>query len=814
MHHESSFWWSERVAQDVRFALRTLRRDALFSTAALVTLAVGIAATVSMFAIVNALLLQPLPFPDPDRLMMVWERTPQGQPRNVVSAPNFVDWRARNQVFDDIGAISQIPLNVTGLGEAEQVDGVRVTAEFFRALGVSPLLGRPVLSGEDVAGGFRSVVLSYAFWQQRYGGSPAVLGRVLNVNGAAHEIVGVMPQDFYVPRVRADLFIPLPLNFASLPQGRNLLTIARLKAGVTREQAQADMDRVAGQLAAERPRLNAGYTTSVIPLTEEAVGEMRRIVWVLFGAVACLLLLACANVANLFLIRASTRAQEMSVRLAIGAGRWRLVHQLMVESLVLTTIAGALGLWVAWLVVPAVPTLFPDSFPLPRGNELSIDAIVVLFAFATSLGIGVLFGLVPARHASRSNLSEALRGSGRTVRGSDARLRRGLVVVEVALAVVLVIGAGLMGRSLAELYSVNPGFDADRVLSMRMLLLPSKYPDAETRVVFLREVLAAVRSAPGVISASSVHFLPLSGVGSSTLYSRSDRPPPPRESAEGSGGHVSVVTTDYFRTMGIPLLQGRDFDGREHRDAPRVVIVNDTLAKQWFPDTSPVGRHLSVRWSTPQAVPFEIIGVVGDVRTSSIDAAPGPAIYISHLQEPSAIATLVVRSAAQPGSLASAVREAIRRVDPEQGVSQVQTLDTLVANTTARPRIQTLVLSAFGALALLIAAIGLYGVMSYTVEQRRGEIGVRMALGAAPTAVMRSVLTEGVVLAAMGIALGTVIVVTISSSVAALLYQTQATDPQVLASVAFALLAIALFASLLPARRATRVDPVIALRAE
>jgi putative ABC transport system permease protein len=808
-----SGWTSrERLVNDFRFALRVLRRELSFSIVALLTLALGTGATIAVFAIVNSVLLRPLPFPDPDRLVMVWERTPNGDPKNVVSAPNFVDWRSRNQAFEHIGAVGWIPLNITGLGAAEQVDGLRVSAEFFQALAVRPVVGRVIRSGEDVAGGFKSAVLSYQFWQSRYGGSPDVLGRLLTINGDAHEIVGVMPASFYFPGVRAQLFIPMPLDLASLPRGRNLMTVARLKPGVSLHAAQNEMERVAAQIAAERPLLNAGYSASVIPLMEHAVDDARRILWVLLGSVASLLVLACANVANLLLMRATTRAPEMAVRQALGAGRWRLVHQLLVESLTLTVTAGAMGLLLAWWVVPLVPALFPPAFPVPRGNEISMDGAVVLFALFVSILVGIVFGIVPAMISSRTELADSIRSSGRAVAGSHARIRRGLVVVEVALALVLVLGAGLMSRSLVQLYRVDPGFDAEQVLSLRMLLLPTKYRQPERRVAFVRDVLARIRQTPGVVSASSVHFLPLGGLGSSTRYFRSDRPEPPRESIEGAGGNVSVITENYFQTMGIPLLQGRDFSATDRIDSPRVVIVNNALARQWFPEGSPIGRHLSVSWTTPKPILFEIIGVAGDVRTTSIDAPSRPGIYIAQTQEPSALAALVVRTTTAPTAVAPAIRAAIAQVDPDQGVSEVQSLDTVLEHTTARPKIQTLVLGSFGLLALVIASVGLYGVMAYAVEQRRREMGVRLALGAAPGALLRLVVGEGLVLAGIGTMVGAALALGASSSLSGLLYETRVTDLGVLAGVGASLFTVAMLASLVPARRATRVDPAVVLR--
>ena len=801
----------ERLVRDFRFALRTLTRDASFSLIAIVTLALGIGATVAVFAIVNSILLRPLPFSDPDSLVMVWEKAPQGSPRNLVNAPNYLAWRSRSRAFEAIGAISRIPMNITGLGQAEQVDGVQVTAEFFTALGVQPLFGRAIQSGEDIEGAPRTMVLSHQFWQQRFSGSSDVLGRILSVNGSPFEIVGVMPASFVFPGVPTEIFIPYRINPARPPGGRNLVTVARLKPGFTLQAAQSEMERVASETAKEDPVMNGGFSASVIPLMEQAVGDTRRILWVLFGSVACLLLLACANVANLLLMRASTRTPEMAVRMALGAGRWGLVHQLVMESLVLTITAGAIGLALAWAVVPLVPAMFPPSFPLPRGNEITVDGVVVFFTLAVAVVAGIVFGVVPAINTRQTNLSDPIRSSSRSVAGANTRVRRGLVVVEMALALVLVVGAGLMSQSLMQLYRVRPGFDTERVLSLRMLILPSKYRELPKRISFLNDVIAEVRATPGVVSASSIHFLPLSGAESSTWYWRSDQPEPPRDDPK-HGGDVSVVSEGYFKTMGIPLMQGRDFGERDHVDGPRVAIVNSTLARQWFSEGSPIGKHLSVSWSTPNPISYEIVGVAADVRSSAIEVAPRPGIYIAHTQEPSLLATLVVRGQSSPGQLAPAVRAAIARVDPDQGVSQVRTLDVLLASTTARPQIQAVVFGLFGVLALLIASVGLYGVMAYGVEQRRREMGVRLALGAAPAALLRLVVKEGLALAGIGLVAGVLLAAGVSQSLAGLLYETQPTDPGIFAGVAAVLLAVAALATIIPARRATRVDPALVLR--
>jgi putative ABC transport system permease protein len=802
----------ERVLQDVRFAARTLARDPSFTVVAFVTLALGIAATVMVFAVTKAVLLDPLPFPDPDRLVMVWERAPGGEDRNVASAFNFTRWRTRNQSFESLGAIGQVPMNVSGLGQAEQVDGLAVTAELFDALGVQPLLGRTIRTGEDVVGGPLTVVLGYGFWQRRFGGDREAIGRFLTINGAAREIVGVMPASFAFPAARAaELYTGLPIDPTAPPGGRNLITVARLKPGVTLEAARSDMQRVVAQLIEEgTPNLPRGWSASVFPLFDETVGPVRRILWVILGSVACLLLLACANVANLLLIRAGKRMPELAVRAALGAGRWRLVHQLAAESLVLTIGAGAAGLALALLLVPAIPSLFPPSFPLPRATEIAVDRSVVAVTLGVSCGIGLLFSLLPVLRAVQGRLADSLRSGGRSALATHSRLRRGMVMLEVAIALVLVFGASLMGRSLVELSAVNPGFQLEQVLTLRMLMVPAKYGPPTQQVSFLKAVLDEIRAVPGVVSASSIHFLPLSGIASEAPVFRLDRPEPPREQLRG--GPVSVITEGYFSTMGIPL-SGRDFNSGDRLGTPTVVIVNESLAKQLFPDENAIGKHIRAGYS-PATENMEIVGIAGDVRTGTIDRQPGPAIYIAHDQEPSLVASLVVRTQATPASAATAVRAAIARVDPDQGVSQVQPLETLIANASARPRVQAGVFGVFGVLALLIAGVGLYGVMAYGVEQRRRELGLRLALGAAPGGLLRKIVLEGIGLAAVGAVVGAILAWLTSGSLEGLLYETQPTDPAILLGVGVTLIAVACLATLAPAVRATRVDPLVVLREE
>jgi predicted permease len=795
----------ERVLHDIRFAIRLLMRDPSFTIVALTTLTLGIAATVSVYAVLKAVLLNPLPFPEPDRIVLVWERAPGGEDHNLANAYNVLRWQSRNQTFDAMGSVIPLPMNVTGLGEAEQVDGFGTVGGFFDALGVRALLGRTIDPTDS-----QTVVMSYGFWQRRYGGARDVIGKMLVLNGLPRKIVGVMPAGFSFPAARAvELYTPLPIDPAAPPGGRNLTTVARMKRGVALETARADMRRVVAQLIAEgTPRL-AGWSASVFPLLDETVSSVRRILWVILGSVACLLLLACANVANLLLIRASKRGPEMAVRLALGAGRWRLVHQLAAESLLLTSIAGVIGLALAYILVPAIPSLFPTTFPLPRSSEITVDVSIAVFALILCGGTALVISLLPILRIGHDHIGQSLRSSSRSAVAAHSRVRRAMVVAEAAIALVLVFAAALMGRSLVALTNVDPGFRADHVLTMRMLMIPSKYRGPAS-VPFLRRVLEEVRATPGIIDASSVHFLPLSGVGSAGPVYRKDRPAPPREQMRGFS--ISVITDRYFTTLGIPL-SGRDLASGDGIGAPSVAIVNRALAKQLFPNEDPIGKYIYAGYS-PATESMEIVGVAGDVRTSTLDREPAPALYIAHNQEPSLLASLVIHTQGSPASAVAAVRAAMARADPEQGVSQVQSMDTLIANASARPRVQAGVFGMFGILALIIAAVGLYGVMAYGVEQRRRELGLRLALGAPPAALLRSVVREGLGLAVGGAIVGAALAWASSGPLEGLLYETRVTDPQTYLAAGATLVVVALMATLAPALRATRVDPLVVLREE
>jgi predicted permease len=561
-------WTSlERTAEDLRFAMRMLRKSPAFTVLALTALALGIGATTAMFSVVSSILLKPLPFPDPRRLVMIWERPPQSSHRNVVQTQNFLDWRRRNHSFEDVAAVFQIPFNLEGSGDPVQVPALRVSAGFFEILGRSPLLGRAIGPTDDVPDTPWVVVLSYGLWQRRFGGRRDVIGQKIAGPGNAFEVIGVMAPDFYIPSLaRADLYLPLRIRpDEALRDGRNYKTVARLRPGVSQQAAQSDIAAIAAQTAEERPEMNAKWSATVVPLMEQTVGDTRTTLLVLFGAVAFVLLIACANVSNLLLIRAHARRPEMAVRIALGAGRWRLLHQLVIESLLLAFGGGLLGFLLAWFGVPALVHMLPEGFPLPRMAEIGVDRSVLAFTMALSLGCGIVFGAFPALQLGRGRVNDALQQGGRQGSASGRHIRSALVVAEVSLAMLLVIGAGLMLRSFALLNAVDPGFQPERLLTFRMVLVPSGWKTFDEllaqRAALIEQMLTRIRSLPEVASASSISFLPLSGSQSGTAYYRADRPAPPLGAMPG--GDTSVVSDGYFRTMGIPLLAGREFEERD-----------------------------------------------------------------------------------------------------------------------------------------------------------------------------------------------------------------------------------------------------------
>jgi len=801
----------ERFIQDLRYGARLFRRSPGFSIVAVLTLALGIGANTAIFSVVNAVLLKPLPYPDPDRLVHVWEgKVGEGAAKNVVEPFNFLDWRERNRSFDQMAAISGgITLNVTGIGQPEALPGAEVTTDFFDILGTPPLMGRGFIREEGIPGHDGAVVLSYSYWQRHFGADPSALGRKLTVNRVPRVVIGVMPQGFSFPGPKAELWTPLPLARTKMWQGGRFLSVlARLKHGVTIAKAQEDMTAIARQLETERPFTNKNWTAEVFPLAEDSTERVRLPLLVLLGAVGFVLLIACANVANLLLMRSTGRLHEIGVRVALGAGRGRILQQLLSENLLLSLAGWAAGLGIGYWGLKGLLVLLPNNIPLPRADSIQLDNRVFLFTLAAAVATTLLFGLVPALHVSRLELSNSLKqGSPRTGTGGNRVFRRVFVVMEMAMALLLLSGAGLAMRSFSKLISVHTGFDPQRVLTMQVSMPSSTFQAAGQ---YMERILDEVRSVPGVESAGSIHFLPLTERVSGSCFTREARLA--ANLSAMSGADYLVISRDYFRTMGTPLAAGRDFNAHDQFGTASVAVINQSFAQQYFPGEDPVGRRINVCWTIPN--PVEIVGVVADARQKELRLAPRPTIFLANPQAPRVFGQLVMRSKSDPRRLARAVEAAIHRVNKDQPVSAVSTMEEVLSGSVAEPRFQLGLLLVFAAIAVLLAAIGVYGVVSYSVNQRTREIGIRVALGARAGNVAGLVLREGMLLAGIGVVLGLAGALALTRVLRSLLFEITPTDPLTLFTVSWLLLIVSAVAIAAPARRAISVDPMVALRHE
>ena len=812
----------ETLLQDIRYGVRMLLKRPSFTLIAVVALALGIGANTAIFSVVNAVLLRPLPFAEAGRLMNVWETNPQrGQTRAAVSYPDFADWREQNHSFDYMSTYHDSDFILTGGGEPLRLLGAVVNADLFPLLGAQPAIGRTFRPDEDKPGeGGRVVVLGHGLWQRQFGSDPNVVGRAVTLNGNSYTVVGVMPAGFTFPIESTP--IELWTTVAEDASGKEPITgmrgahymnvIARLKPGVTEAQAQGEMDTISARLAQQYPDTNAHRGTNVMSALESLVGDVRPALLILLGAVGCVLLIACANVANLLLARATTRHKEIAIRAALGASRLRVVRQLLTESVLLALAGGALGLLVALWGGDLLMALSGDE--LPRATQINLDWRVLGFTLLVSCVTGVLFGLVPALHAARFDLTESLKEGGRTggEGGRRNRVRGALIVAEVAVALVLLVGAGLLVESLRRLQQVNPGFDAHNVLTATVSLPEAQYK-TEQQVEFYRNLRERIAQLPGVTSASVVFPLPLGGDRIGISFETEGRPLP---KSDLPVTELRMVTPDYFRTLNIPLVKGRDFTVRDDARAPGVIIVNEAFARKFFPDEDPIGHRVKPGISTDENDPVmrEIVGVVGNVKHKSLSAAVEPEAYVPHAQIPFGSMTLVVKTAGDASGLAGAVRNEVRALDKDLPVYNVKTLDDYLAISVAQPRFNTLLLASFAALALVLTAVGLYGVMSYSVVQRTHEIGVRIALGAQRRDVLKLVVGQGMLLALIGTGLGLLASLAATRVLASLLYEVSAADPLIYAGITLLLTTVALVACYIPARRATKVDPMIALRYE
>ncbi len=806
--------------QDLRYGLRTMNKSRGFTALAIIALALGIGANTAIFSVINAVLLRPLPFKEPEGLVTVCNvDLKQGTNFYFVTWPDFIDWRAQGQTFESLAAFDARDLTFTGAGEPVRLRGAMVTSNLFPMVGVAPQLGRGFTPEEDQPG-THAVLLSHGFWRRRFSADPNVVGRTVGINGRSYSVAGVMPAGFNFPL--GDDTVEMWINAAVDHEGPAPLTqqrgnhaieaIGRLKPGASLAQAQAELGRIAANLASQYDT-NTDFSATAMPLTQRLVGDARLALLLLLAAVGCVLLIACANVANLLLARAAARQKEIAVRAAMGAGRWRVVRQLLTESVVLALSGGAVGLLLAWWGTDFLLGLVPRG--LPRAAEIAPDARVLGFTVLLAAATGVIFGLAPALHSAKVDLTEALKESGRGAGARGNRLRSSLIVAQVAIAFVLLVCAGLLINGFWRLQRVKPGFDTRNVLSFRISLPVTQYSEPPQVENFYRQLLARIEALPGVTAASAATALPLSGQNSELGFAIEGAPTEPARPFPHNS-YFRVVRTGYFRTMGIELLQGRDFEVRDSFSATPVVIINETLARKHFPNQNPLGRRINPSFAVDERGVLwrEIIGVVRDVRHASLSEEAGEEVYATHSQATFNTISIVARTSNDPHSLISAARKEVAALDKDLPVYAVKTLEEYLASSVAQPRFNTLLLSLFAGLALILTAVGHYGVMAYSVAQRTHEIGVRVALGAQTRDVLGLVIRRGMALTLAGMAIGFAGAFALTRVMADFLFGVSATDPLTFGAIALLLAVVALLACYVPARRATKVDPMIALRNE
>jgi predicted permease len=807
-----TFTLLEEIFRDARVALRMLRKSPGFAAVAILTLALGIGANSAIFSVVNAILLRPLPYPNPGRLVRIWE-TKDEATRNVVNPTNFLDWRDRSASFESMAALTGGDTNLNIDGRPLALPALEVSPEFFSILGIPPLLGRTFLAEDGLTGQNNVVILSSQLWRGQFAADPNIVGKRMEIDGVPHTIVGVMPENFSFPKLNTQLWVPMALQRDpnSKGGGRYLTVVARLKPGVSLMQAQQDMGSVAKYTAEVRPDFNHGWSVNVIPMLEDATLRVRRPLWVLLGAVGFLLLIACANMANLLLMRGTSRLRELAVRTALGAARSRIIQQLLIESTILSFVGMVAGLVLANLGLHGLLALIPQDAPLPRSEPIRIDARVFLFTLAATLLTALVFGLIPAIRLSRIDPQKALsQGSLRSGVGGHLLLRRSFVIAEVALALLLSIGAGLMLRSFARLLAVDPGFSPQHLVTMHIWTSPARYKDDVKRAQYFQNILTELRHSPGVEDASSIHFLPLLGMTSGSCFASIDQPPP--ETAGSPVARFLLIESNYFKTMGTAMIAGREFDERDRLDSPPLAVVNQAFVRKFSPDKNVLGRKYNVCWNVKG--PAEVVGVVADSRQLDLQDNAEPTIYLSNAQAPMYFSYFVVRANGDPRQILRTAEMAIHHVDPDQAISDLRTMDSVFSDSVSDTRFQMILLLVFAAIALALAMIGVYGVVSNSVSQRTQEIGIRVALGARSAQVGRMVLQEALLLSGIAVAIGLVGAFALTRLLQTLLFEVSPTDPETLLATTTAVLFVAIVAAVLPARRAMRVDPIVALRYE
>ena len=809
------------LIQDVRYGIRSLLKNPGFTAVAALALALGIGANTAVFSVVNAVLLRPLPFDKPDQMVMIWETNlARSLDKSRVSPVITHDWLEQKHVFDDVTAWWYPQVNLTdSSNEPARVRTIDVTDNFFTVMGVSPFMGRGFLPGEDKRGAERVTVLSHKLWQSRFGSDPNIIGKSIALDGRSHSIVGVMPEGFNFPE-NTEMWTPLGWDVTQHSRNAKFMeVVARLKPGITVESAQSELNALAARLEQEFPKSNTDWSAKVISLHEQIVGNIKPALLILLGAVGFVLLIACANIANLLLSRAGARQKEVAIRLALGANRPRLIRQFLTESLLLAVVGGAIGILLAVLGGKLLVALNPIS--IPRLDEMGVDLRILLFTLGIVILTGIIFGLVPALQASKPDLNQVLKEGGRDSQASASgrRIRSALVVAEIAIALVLLVGAGLLLRAFIRLQGVSPGFNPANLQTFNLQLPSTKYKDWSQVSGFYAQLLDRIKALPGVQSADVAGFLPLES-GWRLAFTITGQPKAP--DGEDLIAQYRIVSPNYFQTVGIPMARGRQLTERDNADAPGVVVINQAMAERFWQGEDPVGKRVnsSTRFIgplgkvIPQSPEFEIVGVVGNEKNSGLNASPEPAIYFSQTQFSYRSMNVIVRTAPNPASIVGVIRNEVRAIDGELPISNMKTMEQILGDSIAQPRFSTLMLGLFAGLAMVLAAVGIYGVMSYSITLRTREIGIRMALGARQGDVLGMVLRQGLKLAAAGIAIGLIGAVALSRVMTSLLYGVSATDPLTYVVVSIVLAGVALVACFVPARRATRVDPMVALRYE
>jgi putative ABC transport system permease protein len=802
------------LAQDLKFGIRTLVENPVFTLVSVLALAIGVGANSAIFSVIDAVLLRPLPYYESHRLVKIWERQPQ-LARGSVAFANFRDWKDQNHVFEEVAAYQTGDYNLTSGDEPEQIQGVAVSSNLFTLLHAQPSSGNTFLPGQENQGSSSDVILSHDLWANRFGSDPSLIGKAINIDNKNYVVVGVMPDKFYFPGKQFQLWLPLSINPNSPMAGRGmhyLQAIGRLKPEVSLEQAKAEMDAIGGRLEQQYPRDNSGHGVNVFSLQEDSAAGIRSSLLMIQFVVGFVLLIACANVANLLLARATARQKEIALRSALGASRTRIVRQLLTESILLSLLGGTLGLALAAIGIRLLVTLSPGG--IPRIEESALNGSVVAFTFLTALATGIVFGLAPALQISKPDINELLKAG--SARGSTSaasnRLRKLFVVIEVALSLVLLIGAGLMIKSFVKLVSVSPGFNVENILTGSITLPNSKYKGSQ-RAVFLQQVLERLQTDPRVIAAGAVSHLPLAGNGPSFNFDIQGRPAtiPGQEFK----AQLRATSPDYFRAIGIPLLEGRQLTVQDSSSSPNVVIINDVMAQRYWPNESALDKEISIdKDDKGSPIWRRIIGVVRGVRHTSLELQPEAQMYTPYTQFSMPYITLVLHTKTAALDLTADVRHAVSAVDRDQPISNTRTMEQVVSESTAPRRFNMVLLSLFAGSALFLASIGIYGVISYLVTQRTREIGIRSALGARRFDILKLVISQGMALALIGAGIGLAASFALTRTVSSLLFSVSTTDPLIFLEVTGLLLGVALLACYLPARRATKVNPMIALRCE